>query len=226
MSALLNHIVGLALGRKDESAARLVLPPRFAESGIHAVPETVNAPQPPVSPSFETTAPLETRPDVVAEIPQLQTPQRTRRPIAPEAPEQSAITPTKHPRKNEIPVPQYNSTASLALPPRSAQTAPFLQQVPKIAVVNHPSPVPVPFVQSAARPNTPPVTPRLQPLSQATVASIRQASNSPPPVIEVVIDRIDIRAPAAERPAPQAKRRPREPSVALGDFLRGQGQLP
>jgi hypothetical protein len=61
------------------------------------------------------------------------------------------------------------------------------------------------------------------PLSAAAVASLAVARPPEPQVIEVTIDRIDIRAPAAERPKHDTSKPRPKPMVELADYLRNGG---
>ena len=70
----------------------------------------------------------------------------------------------------------------------------------------------------------PPANRPKAPLSEAVLAARPIAT--PAPVIHVTIDRLEVRAPAAARPAvsePTPRRRP-QPRVSLSDFLRGGGE--
>jgi hypothetical protein len=57
------------------------------------------------------------------------------------------------------------------------------------------------------------------PLSAAAMAGRAEDARQAQPVIQVTIDRIDVRAPAPSRPAPAARRAAAEPSMSLADFL-------
>ena len=62
------------------------------------------------------------------------------------------------------------------------------------------------------------------PLSAAAVAERKATQTNPRPVIHVTIDRIEVRAPAATRPASRpARTRETAPTVSLKDYLRGPG---
>jgi len=59
-----------------------------------------------------------------------------------------------------------------------------------------------------------------QPLSEATVASRSALSNERPPVIQIAIERIDVRAPVASSPKKPARaERPSAPTRSLTDYL-------
>ncbi|MGD9881319.1 MAG: hypothetical protein AB7F22_07140 [Reyranella sp.] len=59
------------------------------------------------------------------------------------------------------------------------------------------------------------------PLSDAVVANRSRASREEQPVIQVTIDRLEVRAPAAPK-ATAERRKPRPlPSQSLADYLRG-----
>jgi hypothetical protein len=225
MSVLLHHLVGLALGRQDESVARLSLPPRFADHGFTPERAAGDTPQSPPFHQPAQSVQFPVKPNVEVHSLSLAPPQQIRR----EAAIGQTPAATTQPIRAGEPAPRQTASVIAApatlLPVKATPPSPQAMSVAsRRADIVLPREAPAPFLQSLARPNTPPTLPRLQPLSQTALASVRQASNTLPPVIEVIIDRIDIRAPAAERPAVEAKRKPRGPSVALGDYLRGQGR--
>lgn len=62
------------------------------------------------------------------------------------------------------------------------------------------------------------------PLSEAALLARLDAARDDGPVIEVTIDRIDVRTPAPPAHAPAERRRRPAPSVTLTDYLRGRGR--
>jgi hypothetical protein len=68
----------------------------------------------------------------------------------------------------------------------------------------------------------PPIVERLAPLRSATVAQrALEARAAEPNVVQVTIDRIDVRMPSGKAVEQRsAQPRPREPAISLSDYLR------
>jgi hypothetical protein len=63
---------------------------------------------------------------------------------------------------------------------------------------------------------------RSAPLSQAVVASRTAVERETRPVVNVTIDRIEVRAPRDTPPQPPPRRAKAQPSVSLADYLTGR----
>ncbi|HEV2517975.1 MAG TPA: hypothetical protein VGV07_22175 [Devosia sp.] len=224
MSGFVARLLAMATGSAP-GAARLVLPPRFAGPlpGETAVigPATAYQPlvaaaplQPPSPPRSADARPSVEEPSEVA------APRRSMpapREVADVSEPKASVKPTApQPQPGERPV--AREAAPVAAIPPQPQAAPASRPQPTAA-----------RLEAAARPATPPALAPAQvlpaprrPLSEAAVAAVR--STVGPPVINVTIDRIEVRAATAPVAAPQrGPRQPPAPSVSLSDYLRGNG---
>lgn len=62
------------------------------------------------------------------------------------------------------------------------------------------------------------------PMSEAAMAGRDELRSPERPIVHVTIDRLEVRAQPSQKPAPEQRRRPPpEPTVSLGDYLRGNG---
>jgi hypothetical protein len=116
-----------------------------------------------------------------------------------------------------------SATSSADVPPFS----PFVEPAnntprasPPHVVVEHVHRVRTPTAQ-------PPVAERIQPLAEATVAQrALLARRESRPVVQVTIDRLEVRAPA-QAPAPATAQKPRTTStLPLSDYLRRRARDP
>jgi hypothetical protein len=222
VTGFLIHLAGLARGDVGAGAARAALPPRLA-------PELVDAPRSregggeaaplPVAsqPSAPQPAPLPAERQVLhAES----TPAPSPSPIAPAdqdpPPRRGRVTdrdarPVHHPDLR-VPRPQAAKAAQPLANPPPAPTAPGRP------LGLHFDAVIVPSVQQAGPPTG---HPALAPLSEAAIASRVTTAQASRPVINVTVDRIDVRAAEAGKPGAAAvKLARRQPAMSLADYLR------
>lgn len=225
MSGFVARLLAMATGAAPGSA-RLVLPPRFAGPllgetlvtgpAVAYEPLVAAAPVHPPSPSRSAAV----RPLVVGPA-EVAAPRRT----VPAPRQVAGPSETKASVNQTAPMPQPGEGQVSREPAPLAATSPQPPAAPALP----PQPAAAARAEVAANPTKPPAiapaqvlpTPR-RPLSEAAVAAVR--STEGPPVINVQIDRIEVRAAAAPAAAPQrGPRRPPEPSVSLSDYLRGNG---
>jgi hypothetical protein len=218
MTIFLTHLTNIALGRAAGPVARPALPPRFVEAGAS---ETLST-------GFDAIAP---RKSVVNEVDVLRHAVRARPFPIDTTGFVNTVTPDTEPAGRPASYPAEPSRL-----PRNRQTA-SVQKAETHRSPNRSAPVrdvftpkfmsataPVQFASPMANVSLPPH--RTQPLNPVVVASMRVPRQEAPPIIEVTIDRIDIRAPAADKPTAQSPRKRRDPALALGDYLRGQETAP
>jgi hypothetical protein len=109
----------------------------------------------------------------------------------------------------EIPVaPNRAAAASLFDPPNRAAN---LLDAPAATA---------PVLPVVAMPPAPHRETRAAPLSATVMSSRIGTARDDRPVIEVTIDRIDVRASPADKPGPPARRQRPEPTVSLSEYLR------
>lgn len=230
MTAFLTQLAGIALGHDSPGAAHVVLPPRFA-SAAPSAPRLAQAEWPPVEPAATEGAAAGRG----------QTIQSRRR----EADEDINAPPAFLPKPNAAPAVRRETTASHRS--RAATDAPQ-RSPPKAAPARSDDPQPSPREnvavprpaadmsavaaqgEAAAAPplfNTPAAPlaasmPRRDPppLSDAAVASRLGGPREAAPVVQVTIDRIDLRAPDARKPAEPSKQARQQPAISLADYLR------
>lgn len=78
----------------------------------------------------------------------------------------------------------------------------------------------------SARPAAMQHAPTRRPLSEAALAARSARTSEPRPIVQVTIDRIDVRAPATPPRAMAPQKRIATPSVSLSDYLRARGAAP
>jgi hypothetical protein len=234
MTGFLQRLADVAIGEPVPESAVPDLPPRFS-ARAPAREEAESSPAVPAAPSRGST-PVPAHPGRLAFAPAAPAPSADRvaqppapqRPSAPEGPAASTptvgwastspsgvagsaaafVTPavTRAPIGRDAEPPRRAPAGTLPMPPP-------LGLVPRRAPIQH-----APTRSSPARPHAP--------LSEVALAS-RVTPRQEPVVVQVTIDRLEVRAPAASRPTPEPPRRRPEPSVALADFLRGaEGRRP
>lgn len=230
----LAHLAGLARGVVPAGAARVSLPPRFAETGSVAgqpfgevsderrAPTVARGAQQPGSDSLHgnetpSTPSRSWGPEERRDEPEVS---MGSRPIPPP----STLAQTQHDtRPTEVArsVPASRSlddglgARPAAVPVRSdvpsaTQSRPLRISAETVPAINGPSD------EGGQRAPAP-----VAPLSDAAVASRPRAPREERPVIQVTIDRLEVRAPAAPKAAAE-RRKPRPvPSQSLADYLRG-----
>lgn len=239
MTGFLNRLAGMALGERGANAAYVSLPPRF-------VPPAVALTERPHDQSLEGEA--TDRSKSASPEPLLQPPRRARRTPDRESPGEAPPTNTALPRAATLSSPlsltsQEHSPSSLdasgtdnapseqasevrmpgaraqsvapsgvVAPPQTAAASRFDASAAGRTAIAPTSLLPT---LPASRPDA-----RAAPLSDTAVASRMGTPRDERPVIHVSIDRIDVRAPAPDKPG-TAVRRPRaEPAVSLSEYLR------
>ena len=227
---MMDFLRGLAPRRDgDTSWAVPVVPSRFSESRplLLATPPPVHTPGPdadvaqPLPPAMRARTAPPSRPahdSAVTDAP------------APTAP--IALQAARPERAQDLDV----RPIVLRQPPARVITAPLVEHASAAPISRRETEPP-----SAARAATPLALPRVTarlaatpavertdgaatvsaPLSAAALAERSAQQATAPPVIHVTIDRIEVRAPAASRPAAApARSRAHAPSVSLTDYLR------
>jgi hypothetical protein len=230
----LAHLAGLARGEAPAGAARVSLPPRFAEASPMAaqtfgeiIDEGRASPVAPASRQASSDA-----------MGRIETPSISGRSWGPEErrdepgvsmgsraiPPPSKLAPTQYatrPGETGRSVPAARSLDA----GRSPQPAPApVRSDVSTAPQSRPLRIPAesaPPVNGAPDPGGHRVPMIVAPLSDAVVAARPRAPREERPVIHVTIDRLDVRAPGASKPAAE-RRKPRPlPSQSLTDYLRG-----
>ena len=224
MTTFVSRLASMALGQRAPGAAHVMLPPRFAPAPAissmapapwptfddpadadEAMPPRHFPPQPPDEhqddkpriPARSVTAPV-ARPAA--------TPGKTTPAPSPGAP---FSPPAAKPEPGETRAARGDD---IALSPPVRIIAPPVRSDATPTITTPPQP-----------PLAPPPRSDAAPLSESAVAARIAAPADAAPVIHVTIDRIDVRAPQAERPAPSPKAARRQPAVSLGDYLRNGG---
>ncbi len=231
MTAFLTQLAGIALGHDSPGAAHVVLPPRFASTAA-ASPNLAQAEWPPVEPAATEEA--------AAGRSGQTNPSRRR-----EADEDINAPPVFLPESNAAPVVRRETTASHRLradsdakqqnpppaaPARSDDPRPSRRE--NVAMPIPPADTPAATAQRGAAAAPPlfftPAAPLAAsmprrdppPLSDAAVASRFGVPREAAPVVHVTIDRIDLRAPDARKPAAPSKQARQPPAISLADYLR------
>lgn len=230
----LAHLAGLARGEAPAGAARVSLPPRFAETGPVAgqsfgeINDEIRAPtvargaQQPASDTLHrnetpSTPSRSWGPEERRDEPEVS---MGSRPIPPP----STLAPTQHdtkPSEMARPVPASRSLDD-GLGARPA-AAPVRSDAPA-ATQSRPLRIPAETVSAMNGPSDEggqraPAT--VAPLSDAAVASRPRLPREERPVIQVTIDRLEVRAPAAPKAAAERRKSRPLPSQSLADYLRG-----
>lgn len=220
MAGLLIHLTDMALGRKPEPAAKLMLPPRFAELVSNERPEAGPANVSPVALSAGKAPPV--APSMVARSATVNLVAGPATQASDNASGQRTVLKQSEPVG---PLRNWRDAATEQTGQGLAVRKPDQVATPRDAIVRGmvAASARVVVQSTTAVPSLPPH--RAQPLNPAFVASMRLPRQDVPPIIEVIIDRIDIRAPAAEKAAAAPQRKRREPAVALSDYLRGERSL-
>jgi hypothetical protein len=226
----LAQLTAQALGVRPDGAAVASLPPRFAPPVHAALPEaepaaavqerpltSTSPPSPPSAvPATDPAATVARRAPHAASTWPAEAPGRT--PPSVVSPAASGTDrPAAQPAESAGPPGPVAPAPPLAVPPaspagdRPAATATIRLVAP--ATETHPV---------APRDGPAPAAARArEPLREAAVAGRVRAAERTAPVINVTIDRIEVRAPAPPKPASESRRPPPAPSVSLTDYLRG-----
>jgi hypothetical protein len=226
MSGFLTNLASLALGEPQSGAARLSLPPRFgsgvAESTSFETIEQMDraaapAPVTPVPAAAPVRHPVKEdmsrnphaaaeRPTALASEPAIKRPPGENvEPVLPSI-ERRAVETPKMP-------PPIATTQPTAMPPQQP-AASELWRAP--SVLPHIVPAKGILAIDRASPT------RSAPLSQAVVASRTAVERETRPVVNVTIDRIEVRAPRDTPPQPPQRHAKAQPSVSLADYLTGR----
>lgn len=221
MSAFLAHLVGMALGSPAPGAARLSLPPRFAQTpsagietwalseaseqmpvaapvSVHRTTGTDPAPAGHESPERPNSVPV----DPVATgdtLPKIVPPVRTIKEPHPPAPDDL-------PQESQ---PTAAAVYDVAAPP--ARLRPSAGVTPSPAAAGD---------AGVLRP----LGVRPAPLSAATMDARIAAPSQERPVINVTIDRLELRGPASPARSPEQRRTAAQPTLSLSEYLRGSGK--
>lgn len=213
------------------SAARPVLAPRFAPQRRAGEFDTTSVEVP--SATGPVSEALEPRRDLDHSV------------AAPKLEQGSVVRPTRPGRASAPPMPGRESLdadppahsadpgdarrqTAVRVEPQGLRARAAMSE-PGLAVATAPIPAPIAAQITAAaevRPDSDPTAARpAPPKPSAPLSDQALASRSVPvaparPVIQVTIDRIDVRAPAAPQRPAAVKRPAQEPSVSLADYLR------
>jgi len=236
----LAHLAGLARGVAPAGAARVSLPPRFAETGPApgwpfgeivdegqgASPSGIAARQP-VRETMQRieTIPTPSRswgPEERRDEPAVAIPDRPIPPPSRPRPTQSEVRPNE--------TAQQQPAALARDEGRSPNPAPAVARSGSTsAPLSRPLGSPADSAFGASRSSIgegrSEASSRIaSPLSDAVVASRPRTPREARPVIHVTIDRVEVRAPAASKLVAE-RRKPRPlPSQSLADYLRGGGE--
>lgn len=224
---LLGDLAGMALGERPAGAARVVLPPRFAprstplEAGEIASLETPIQDETPTRPA--AAPPTAAR----SAIEESTTIQPVTRPVEHRGSEQRTVPDLGHPPPPLEPLvaERVQIAASVQATMSHARTM-HRHDGPTGSKALPSAPITLPAISAPATSKQGPGPVPFAPLSAPAVASRAQSPADPAPtVINITIDRIDVRASAPSRPATAPAARPRpQPSVSLADYLAGQGR--
>ena len=220
MSDFLSNLAGLALGQPPAGAARLSLPPRFS-GGDHtdidsSLEQIETAPSRPASPPL--AAEPSRQADVQREMPATPIVETVPVPASPSREKSAPQTllpmtrQTEPPQSFERELPDRRSS-----PPSTVEHAQALRATTEMAAPAQPAP-PV-LAETIVRHIRNDLPSRPAPLTEAAVANRAVVEREPRPVVNVTIDRIEVRAPR-EMSQSQTPRRSRpQPSVSLADYL-------
>lgn len=240
MTSFLDHLVGMALGDTPASAAHFSLPSRFAQPSatMTVTPDASQAPtEGPVQPlaedkshsnrragttpapvSFDNSKGIFWAPGVGDESREtrigsslihaslgdlrdpLASPSSSSTKVVPQQPLRGPLADIEHPTvSSKVAMPQ--DFRALDGQPAPASAFPL-------------SPRALP----TARPER-----QTPPISDATMAGRNSAPNQDGAIVNITIDRLEVRAAAAPKPAPEQRRIEPQPALSLSDYLRGNG---
>jgi hypothetical protein len=226
---------------RDASLAVAVVPSRFAAErpmtappivapAIESGPTTENRVLPVVPSPWHVERRAERRQAPISGAPIVVTPPVAEAPREREPADDSSRAAPKEPRSDDTngPLrPIRPSLADIRLPVAGLGRLEPPEREPRDKAAATVAPVPAATVPQARRLTTvvamPPATAVRAPMSPAFLAARVTPPADRPPVIEVTIDRLEVRAPAPAELAPSAtRRRAASPSVPLADYLRGK----
>jgi len=222
MTGFLANLAGLALGQPPAGAARLSLPPRFSGGGqiatdtdleqIEIAPAIAPNPSLAVESSRQTEARRETPVTAIVETAPVPTCQSAELSV-PRTP-----SPTTH--QAETPRPFGRAMLHRHSSSRSPISEHRVVTQFELGVAAPATPKPSVHTETVVRQVRKDVSsPQAAPLSQATLANRAVVEREPRPVVNVTIDRIEVRAPReAQQPQPPRRAKP-QPSVSLADYL-------
>lgn len=221
MSRFLANLAGLALGQPPAGAARLSLPPRFSGSDhtdiVSGLEQVETAPSRPVSPSLsvEPSRQAEVRREMPA------TPIVETVPVRASPPREKSASQTSLPMARQTELPRsfervLPDTRPSAL--RAIEHTQAVRSATETAAPAQPSP-PVRSETIVRHIRNDPSPRQAAPLTEAALANRAVVEREARPVVNVTIDRIEVRAPR-ETPQSQTPRRAKpQPSVSLADYL-------
>lgn len=234
MMGFLAHLAGLARGEAPAGAARVSLPPRFAEASPMAgqafgeiIDERRASPAATVNrqPSGDAMRRIETPPmsgrswgpEERRDEPGVSMGSRPIPPPSPLAPTRQETRPGEGDRfAPAVRSREAGPSQQRAPAPVRSDVSPAPQSRPLRIPAEIASPVNGPA--DADRPRAP-LT--VAPLSEAVVANRPRAPREERPVIQVTIDRLEVRAPAAPKAAAERRKARPLPSQSLADYLHG-----
>jgi hypothetical protein len=228
MTGFLNVLAGMALGVQPAGTAQVSLPSRFAPASSAWESEPAGLGESRLGEEVERT---ERRSALLQS-------DRSRERSAPEserAPPEAFTAPQDRPRRQQVadavsnvrevaaPLPQdVRQHVQPKLPDAAARPA----NTKPSAQIDHGEPQPFSNRHPASASPAMPSGPRYRadvpqaPLSDAALAGRSIASRERPSIVQVTIDRIDVRAPSSPAtPRPQRRVQP-QPTVSLSDYLR------
>jgi len=218
VSPFLAHLVGMALGSPSPGAARLSLPPRFAQAQAATI-ETSALSETPEQPAAAGSALASHTTDANLGLARSDQPHQTRG------------APIDYPPAGDpspqvaLPLRALNAAIPSVLkdlpPTREANATAFHnfaapQARPQSSGVVAPTLAPAGDAGTAKPPGA-----RSSPLSAATMGARNVSPNLERPIINVTIDRLELRAPSSPKPNPEPRRAMAQPTLSLSEYLRG-----
>ncbi len=228
----LGDLAGIALGQGPAGAARVALPARFApraapldEARTLSLEPMARAEADAVPAAARSAAPEPVTVETVA-MPDGARPASPLQPHRPDIADRINVAPLSEPAmaRQGPATAQHGSAAPLAQATMPiAGTARRPTSPPgEVAPLSAPPTKPAASTGDAPKPAATP-TPAA-PLSASARAARAPSPEVPAPtIVQVTIDRIDVRAAAPPSPAPARRTRP-QPSVSLSDYLSGQAR--
>lgn len=239
MTGFINRLISTALGDGGPGAAHVVLSPRFtplaaatimtqprdepfereARSESPQIEQPAHAPRPPRRehgiPDRKSATDIErTRiettgmPSVIPSSPLISLPQDQS--VSRESAPSPDISPSHHVSSHAVAARLTPSAPEIPVAPNRAAAANLFDAPAATA----------PVLPVVAMPPAPPRETRAAPLSATVMSNRISTARDDRPVIEVTIDRIEVRAPPADKPGPSARRQRPEPTVSLSEYLR------
>jgi hypothetical protein len=226
VTGFLTSLAGLARGDVGVGAARVALPPRLAPEPAEAPQSEAGAEE--AQPLRLLSRPAALQPERPVVEPQVLRGEPTHAPGPPRTAPAAQDPPPRRARADDRDARPPVRRVHLRAPRRDAAVAaPPLADAPP--ALPPPGRLPglridaevAPSVKQAGPPAPTTEHPAPAPLSEAAIASRVTTAQDSRPVIHVTIDRIDVRAAEASKPAAAAaKPAQRRPTVSLADYLR------